>query len=52
MTIQAAVSKKRDEVYMAAFLEPHTTAELNLDTIVKMVDELIDVHGSRLPEYR
>lgn len=51
MTIQAAVSGKRDELYMAAFLDPHTAAELDLDTIVKMVDELIAAQGSWLPEY-
>ena len=51
LTIDAAVTKKRDRIYQAAMLEPHTAAELSLDDIVKMVDELIEAHGSYLPEY-
>jgi alpha-galactosidase len=32
-------------------LDPHTSAELSIDDIVKMVDELIDAHGAYLPTY-
>ena len=32
-------------------LEPHTAAELSIDDIVKMVDELIEAHGDYLPKY-
>ena len=32
-------------------LEPHTAAELDIDTIVKMVDDLIEAHGDYLPKY-
>lgn len=51
-TIEAAVTKKREHIYHAAMLEPHTAAELSIDDIVKMVDELIDAHGAWLPKYR
>ena len=51
LTIEAAVTKKRDLIYNAAMLDPHTAAELSLDDIVKMVDELIEAHGSYLPAY-
>ena len=51
ITIEAAVTRKRDLIYNAAMLEPHTAAELDMDTIVKMVDDLIDAHGSYLPAY-
>ena len=44
LTIQAAVSKKREDVYMAAMLDPHTSAELSIDDIIDMCDELIDAH--------
>lgn len=52
MTIEAAVTKKRENIYQAAMLEPHTAAELSLDDITKMCDELIDAHGDYMKEYR
>ena len=51
LTIEAAVTRKRDHIYQAAFLEPHTGSELDMDTIVRMVDDLIDTHGDWLPKY-
>ena len=52
LTIEAAVTKKREHIYQAAMLDPHTGSELDVDSIIKMVDELIDAHGSWLPKYR
>ncbi|MDR0312255.1 MAG: alpha-glucosidase/alpha-galactosidase [Treponema sp.] len=52
LTIEAADTKKRDHIYHAAMLEPHTAAELSLDNIRKMVDELIAVHGEWMPEFK
>jgi alpha-galactosidase len=51
LTIEAALTGNRDHIYQAAFLDPHTAAELRIDRICAMVDELIDAHGSmiRLP---
>ena len=46
MTIEAAVTKKRESVYQAAMLDPHTAAELSLDDIVAMCDDLIDAHAN------
>lgn len=51
LTIEAAVTRKKDAIYQAAMLDPHTASELNIDDIVKMVDELIEVHGDWLPKY-
>ena len=51
LTIEAAVTKKKDHIYQAAMLDPHTGSELDIDTIKKMVDDLIDAHGSYLPKY-
>lgn len=48
---EAAETRKREHIYHAAMLDPHTAAELSLDDIVHMVDELIAAHGSWLPEY-
>ena len=51
LTIEAAVTKKKDHIYQAAMLDPHTGSELSIDDIVKMVDELIEVHGDWMPKY-
>jgi len=51
ITIEAAVTRKREHIYQAAFLDPHTASELDIDTIKKMVDELIEAHGNYLPKF-
>ena len=51
LTIEAAVTRKREHIYHAAMLDPHTAAELSLDDIIHMVDELLEAHGSWLPQY-
>ena len=51
LTIEAAVTKSRQHIYQAAMLDPHTGSELDIDTIKKMVDDLIDAHGDYLPKY-
>ncbi len=51
LTIEAAVTKKREHIYQAAMLDPHTASELDIDSIKKMVDELIVAHGDYLPRF-
>ena len=51
ITIEAAVTKKREHVYHAAMLDPHTAAELSLDDIRAMTDELLEAHKIWLPQY-
>ena len=52
MTIEAAVTKKKEAVYQAAMLDPHTAAELSLDDIRSMCDDLFEAHKDWLPVYR
>ena len=52
LTIEAAVTRKKEHIYQAAMLDPHTGSELDMDTIVRMVDDLIETHGSWLPQYK
>ncbi|MDY3244927.1 MAG: alpha-glucosidase/alpha-galactosidase [Candidatus Limiplasma sp.] len=52
LTIEAAVTHKKEHIYQAAMLDPHTGSELDMDTIVRMVDDLIETHGSWLPRYK
>jgi alpha-galactosidase len=51
ITIEAAHTKKREHIYHAAMLDPHTASELSLDEIRGMVDELIEAHGNWLPVF-
>ena len=51
LTIEAARTHRLEHVYQAAMLDPHTGSELDIDTIKKMVDELIEAHGDYLPKF-
>lgn len=51
LTVEAALTGKREHIYHAAMLDPHTAAELDLDQIWRLVDDLIDAHGDLLPTF-
>lgn len=51
LTIEAAITQKKEHIYHAAMLDPHTAAELSIDDIVAMCDEMIEAHGDWLPAY-
>ncbi|MGB2962423.1 MAG: alpha-glucosidase/alpha-galactosidase [Anaerolineales bacterium] len=51
LTVEAALTGKREHIYHAAMLDPHTAAELDLDQIWALVDELIESHGDWLPKF-
>lgn len=46
LTIEAAVTGKREHLYQAAMFDPHTASELSIDTIIAMCDEMIEAHES------
>lgn len=52
LTIEAAITKKREHIYQAALLDPHTAAELSIDNIISLCDDLIEAHGEWLPEFK
>src|SRR5215216_1445599 len=52
LVVEAALTGKREHIYHAAMLDPHTAAELSLDEIWSLVDELLEAHGAMLPEYQ
>jgi len=52
LTIEAAVTLKKENIYYAAMLDPHTSSELSIDDIRAMCDELIEAHGSWLPKFK
>jgi len=51
LTVEAALTGKREHIYHAAMLDPHAAAELSLDQIWNLVDDLIVAHEGWLPEY-
>lgn len=51
LAVEAALTRKREAIYHAAFLDPHTASELPLDKIRALCDDLIKAHGSLLPRY-
>ena len=51
LTIEAARTRKKEAVYQAAYLDPHTAAELSLDDIRSLCDDLFEAHKDWLPEY-
>ena len=51
ITIEAARTKKKEYIYQAAMLDPHTAAELSVRDIRAMVDDLIEAHGDYMKMY-
>ncbi len=51
LTIEAALTRRKDYIYQAAMLDPHTASELSIDDIKKLCDDLIEAHGDWLPKY-
>ena len=52
LTVEAALTLKKEHIYHAAMLDPHTAAELDLEQIYNLVDDLLEAHKGWLPEYR
>jgi alpha-galactosidase len=51
LTVAALMTENREHIYHAAMMDPHTAAELDLDQIWTLVDDLIAAHDSMLPEW-
>ncbi|RZV41770.1 MAG: alpha-glucosidase/alpha-galactosidase [Acidimicrobiales bacterium] len=49
LTVEALKTGDRAHVYHAAMLDPHTAAELSLEQIHNLVDDLLDAHGDYIP---
>jgi len=52
LTVEAALTGRREHVYHAAMLDPHTAAELSLGEIHGLVDQLLEAHGELVPALR
>ena len=51
LTVAALMEEKREHIYHAAMMDPHTAAELDLDQIWDLTDDLLAAHGDFLPEW-
>lgn len=51
LVVEAVMRQRRDHVYHAALLDPHTSAVLDLEQTRAMVDELLVAHRPFLPEF-
>ena len=51
LTVQALLTENREHIYHAAMMDPHTGAELDLEQIWSMVDDLLVAHDEWLPEW-
>ena len=51
LTVRALLDENREHIYHAAMMDPHTSAELDLDQIWRLVDALTAAHGEWLPKW-
>lgn len=51
LTVQALMTENKEHIYHAAMMDPHTGAELDLEQIWNLVDELLVAHEDWLPEW-
>ena len=51
LTVEALMTEDPEYIYHAAYLDPHTSAELDLDQIHDLVDDLRRAHGDWLPQF-
>lgn len=51
LTVAALMEENPEHIYHAAMLDPHTAAELDLDQIWALTDDLLAAHGDWLPEF-
>jgi alpha-galactosidase len=49
LTVEAIVTGRLEYAKHAAMLDPHTAAELSLQEISDLVDELLEAHGDWVP---
>lgn len=51
LAIEAAMTRKKEAIYHAAMLDPHASAELTIDEIKSLCDDLIEAHKDWLPQF-
>lgn len=49
LTVEAVLTGRKDYLYQAALLDPHTSAELSIDDTISLCDDLLKAHGKMIP---
>jgi alpha-galactosidase len=52
LTVEAVLSGRKEPVYQAALMDPHTSAELSVDDTVRLCDDLFQAHADRIPKMK
>ncbi|WP_105614392.1 alpha-glucosidase/alpha-galactosidase [Vallitalea okinawensis] len=52
LTVEAILTGKKEYIYHAAMLDPHTSSELSIDDTKSLVDDMIEAHGDWLPTFK
>jgi alpha-galactosidase len=52
LTVEAVLTGKKDLVYQAALLDPHTSAELSIADTLSLCDDLFKAHGTMVPKLK
>ena len=52
LTIEAARTRKREDILRAIMLDPHASAELTIDEMAAMMNEMIEAHGEYMAMYK
>ena len=51
LTVRALVTQNREHIFHAAMMDPHTAAELDLQQIWDLTEDLLKAHDEWLPEF-
>ena len=52
LTVEGFFTRKKDHIYQAALFDPHASAELTIDEIYSLVDDLFEAHGKMVPRLK
>jgi alpha-galactosidase len=52
LTVEGFFTRKRDHIYQAALFDPHASAELTMDEVYSLVDDLFEAHGKMVPRLK
>lgn len=51
LVTEALLTRKKEHIYHAALMDPHTSAELTIDEIIKLCDDMIESNKGWIPEF-
>jgi len=52
LTLEGFFSRRKDHIYQAVMMDPRASAELTIDEMYSMVDDLFEAHGGLIPKMK